>query len=75
MKGMEFRCVAVIGVDEHFVPPASVVTPAEKDPLAHQQDLRRERCLLFVACTRAREELFISWHGRPSPFITASIAD
>jgi len=57
MKGMEFRCVAVIGVGEHGVPPASAITPAEEDILAHEQDLQRERCLLFVACTRAREEL------------------
>jgi hypothetical protein len=29
----------------------------------------RERCLLFVACTRAREELAVSWSGAPSPFL------
>ncbi|MEU7887775.1 UvrD-helicase domain-containing protein [Microbispora bryophytorum] len=70
MKGMEFRCVAVIGVGEHGVPPASAITSAEEDILAHEQDLQRERCLLFVACTRAREELVVSWHGKPSSFLT-----
>lgn len=71
MKGMEFRCIAVIGVGEHSVPPATAVTPAEEDPIAHQQDLQKERCLLFVAATRAREELTISWHGSPSAFLPA----
>lgn len=31
--------------------------------------IRLERCLLFVACTRARERLQVSWHGEPSPFL------
>ncbi|MET8154849.1 UvrD-helicase domain-containing protein [Sphaerisporangium sp. NPDC005289] len=69
MKGLEFRCVAVIGVGEHAVPSSSAVTPAEEDAVTHAQDLQRERCLLFVACTRARERLYVSWHGNPSPFL------
>lgn len=70
MKGLEFRCMAVIGVAEHQVPPSSAVTLAEEDPLAHSRDLQRERCLVFVACTRAREQLHVSWHGAASPFLT-----
>jgi superfamily I DNA/RNA helicase len=73
MKGLEFRCMAVIGAGEHQVPAQSAVTPAAEDPITHAQDLLRERCLLFVACTRAREELMVSWHGKPSPFISANV--
>jgi len=69
MKGLEFQCVAVVGVGEHQVPAPSAVTPIEDDPLTHDLDVQRERCLLFVACTRAREELSVSWHGRPSPLL------
>ncbi|MEV7968884.1 UvrD-helicase domain-containing protein [Sphaerisporangium sp. NPDC088356] len=69
MKGLEFRCVAVIGVGEHAVPSSSAVTPSEEDEVTHAQDLQRERCLLFVACTRARERLHLSWHGSPSAFL------
>ena len=69
MKGLEFRCVAVIDVGEHSVPPSSAVTPAAEDQVSHDLDLQRERCLLFVACTRAREELLVSWHGSPSPLL------
>jgi superfamily I DNA/RNA helicase len=70
MKGLEFRCLAVIGVGAGQVPSSSV-TPADEDPYAHALDLQRERCVLFVACTRAREQLYVSWHGAPSPFLTA----
>lgn len=71
MKGREFRCMCVAGVSATMVPAANAITPIEDDKQTHQQDLERERCLLFVACTRAREELLITWHGEPSPFLTA----
>ena len=70
VKGLEFRCVCVAGVSAKHVPAANAVTPAEDDKQTHQQDLERERCLLFVACTRAREQLLVTWHGEPSPFLT-----
>ncbi|MFV8311117.1 UvrD-helicase domain-containing protein [Mycobacteroides chelonae] len=71
VKGLEFRCMCVAGVSAKLVPAANAITPAEADKQTHHQDLERERCLLFVACTRAREELLITWHGEPSPFLTA----
>jgi hypothetical protein len=71
MKGLEFRCVTVAGVGATLVPAPNAVTAAEDDKQTHDQDLERERCLLFVACTRAREELLVTWHGPPSPFLTA----
>ncbi|MDW8804198.1 AAA family ATPase [Streptomyces scabiei] len=69
MKGLEFRCVAVLGVTASAVPFAREVTPASVDVLQHDSDLLRERCLLFVACTRAREALAVSWSGVGSPFL------
>lgn len=69
MKGLEFRCVAVIGVTAGSLPFGREVTPASIDALQHESDLLRERCLLFVACTRAREALYVSWSGLPSEFL------
>lgn len=71
MKGLEFRCLALIGAGERHIPAANAVTPLEDDETTHHQDLQRERCLMFVACTRAREQLAVTWHGTPSPFLTA----
>ncbi|WP_330466627.1 UvrD-helicase domain-containing protein [Micromonospora zamorensis] len=70
MKGLEFRCVAVVGVTARAVPFAKEVTASEVDPMQHESDLLRERCLLFVASTRAREALHVSWSGQPSPFLS-----
>ncbi|MFF0783143.1 UvrD-helicase domain-containing protein [Streptomyces sp. NPDC003720] len=69
MKGLEFRCVAVAGVSDGTVPMKSAVTSVEVDAQQHQEDMTSELSLLFVACTRAREALRVSWHGAPSPFL------
>src|SRR5690625_4468028 len=69
MKGLEFRCLAVIGVSQDQLPAPRSLTPESEDTGAHARDLLRERSLLFVACTRAREQLSISWTGQPSPFL------
>lgn len=69
MKGLEFRFVAVAGVSDSVVPLASALTPPEVDAQQHREDLLSELSLLFVACTRAREVLRVSWHGVPSPFL------
>lgn len=69
MKGLEFRCLAVVGADSDQVPAAKAVTAESEDAATHAHDLQRERCLLFVACTRARELLNVTWQGTPSPFL------
>jgi superfamily I DNA/RNA helicase len=71
MKGLEYRCVAVAGVTRSAFPFAPAVTPAEVDRIQHTTDLAAERCLLFVACTRAREALYVSYSGRASEFLAA----
>jgi hypothetical protein len=69
MKGLEFQAVAVIGVERGLVPDQATITPEGEDPVAYAQDLQRERCVLFVACTRAREQLYVSGTGELSTFL------
>lgn len=72
VKGGEYRCVAVADVSDGQLPLTSIsgaVTPETADGLRHRQDMERERSLLYVAATRARDQLSVSWHGTPSPFI------
>ncbi|SDX20811.1 UvrD/REP helicase N-terminal domain-containing protein [Saccharopolyspora shandongensis] len=69
MKGLEFRCVVVAAVSASMVPLEAALANAGDDSQQHQQVLQAERNLLFVACTRARDALFVSWHGEPSKFL------
>lgn len=71
MKGLEFGCVAVLGAESGSMPAHWPVTPVDEDPVAHAQDLQKERCLLFVACTRPRDVLTVSYVGTASPFLPA----
>jgi hypothetical protein len=66
-KGMEFSRVVVFGVEAGVVPLKFVVdqVPEADQPIV----LGRERSLLYVACSRARDELVITWSGTPSPFL------
>ncbi len=68
-KGLEYRCVAVVDAGKRTLPMPVSLTPASTDPLQHDLDVKRERCLLYVACTRARDVLRVSWAGAPSSFL------
>lgn len=68
-KGLEYRCMIIAGVSEGLVPRSSVDAWERTDPLRHRRELQRARSLLFVAATRARDALAISWNGEPSRFL------
>ncbi|WP_040795294.1 3'-5' exonuclease [Nocardia higoensis] len=59
-KGMEFRCVVLAGIDTEHVPARMAAQVPEEE----QADARqRERSLLYVAASRARDELVVTWSG------------
>lgn len=66
-KGMEFECVLIFGVGEDDM-PAKWMTQDMED--ADREDfIQRERSLLYVSATRARDELAIVWSGEPSSML------
>ncbi len=65
-KGLEFDHVAVIGMEEGRFPSGRAVAEAD-DP---HRALEEERRLAYVAWTRARRSLTLSWDPAvPSPFL------
>ena len=67
--------VAVINVDDDTVPAHWELTDKSADEVQHRVDLMRERCLLYVACTRARDHLWVGWSGKPSRFLGPMLGD
>ena len=68
-KGLEFRKVLLFDVSRNAIPRPlrdQQYSDADRDDA-----LLRERSLLYVAATRARDQLAISWSGEASPLITA----
>lgn len=68
-KGLEYRRMVIAAVSEGLVPRSAVDTWERTDRLRHRRELQRARSLLFVAATRARDALTISWNGEPSRFL------
>ncbi len=68
-KGLEYQRIAIAGVSEGVVPRAALERIRDTDPPRYRREEVRGRSLLFVAATRARDTLRISWHGRPSRFL------
>ena len=69
VKGLEFRCVAITNVSDEKVPLPFALTDKGADEVQHRHDLQREGCLIYVAATRAREDLWVGWSGTPSRFL------
>lgn len=67
-KGLEFRAVAIVACDDSQVPlQAALDLAREPDEKRLTQD--RELSLLYVGCTRARDQLLITWSANRSRFL------
>lgn len=69
LKGTEFRRVALAGVRKGVVPLEEDLAKFGDGASAADHETR-ERCLFYVAASRARDVLAVSGHGTPSPFLT-----
>ena len=61
-KGLEFNNIFLIGCNEGLIPHEQSFFKAD--------DIEEERRLMYVAMTRAKSKLFISFYGLPSRFLS-----
>ena len=52
VKGLEFKCVFIVGLEENIMPVSRAV--------GNSEDLEEERRLMYVAITRAQDRLFLT---------------
>ncbi|GAB6902718.1 3'-5' exonuclease [Kineosporia succinea] len=69
-KGTEFSKVLLFGINEGSI-PAGLKDEKYSDD-AWNDALLRERSLLYVAATRARDELAVTWSGDASSLLSAA---
>ena len=68
VKGLEFNHVLIAGADTKHLPPKSVSKPGmDEDQIAEK--IKMERCLLYVAMTRAKMTVTITAPGELSAFL------
>lgn len=66
-KGMEFANVVLAGIDDAHVPSAASIRSVPEEEKASA--LLRERSLLYVASSRARDRLVVTWSGSRTALI------
>ncbi|GBF17238.1 putative ATP-dependent DNA helicase YjcD [Rhodococcus sp. Br-6] len=69
-KGMEFAKVVLVGAGAKNIPRTYFIDALPEGDRADA--LRRERSLLYVAATRARDELVVVYAGEPSELLPSN---
>ncbi|MER6533408.1 UvrD-helicase domain-containing protein [Streptomyces sp900105755] len=74
-KGLEFQRVFLTSVGEGQVPHQRIEQYRLTNPDRYRQEEQRARSLVFVAATRARDELIVTWSGKASRFLPPEADD
>ena len=67
VKGLEFKYVFIAAVNNRIIPLSSVINKA--DAVSEEESITSEKCLLYVAMTRAQKGVYITSYGRKSEFL------
>jgi len=68
VKGLEFNYVIIAAVNDGLVPFINTRRHTQSKNELHEVETR-ERCLLYVAATRAKKELLVTSFGKASRFL------
>ena len=67
VKGLEFQYIFVVAANKRIIPLASAID--HTDSVSEQETMTAEKCLLYVALTRAQKGAYISGYGQMSEFL------
>ena len=68
VKGLEFQYVFVAAVNSRIMPLASAIV--HTDVVSEHESMTSEKCLLYVALTRAQKGAYITCYGKKSEFLS-----
>lgn len=67
VKGLEFKHVFIAAVNNRIIPLSSAIN--KSDAVSEEESITSEKCLLYVAMTRAQKGVYITSYGRKSEFL------
>ncbi len=67
VKGLEFKYVFIAAVNNRIVPLPSAIN--KTDAVSEAESMTAEKCLLYVAMTRAQKGVYLTSYGRKSEFL------
>ena len=68
VKGLEFPYVFIAAANSRVIPLNSAID--NNDPISKDESITAEKCLLYVALTRAQKAAYITSYGTKSEFIS-----
>jgi hypothetical protein len=74
VKGLEFAHVFVVSANNKLL-PLQMVLPSEEDKVGYAEALTSEKCLLYVALTRAQKSAYVTSFGAQSAFLSGAAAE
>ena len=67
VKGLEFKYVFIAAANNRILPLTTAID--RTDDITEAESITSEKCLLYVAMTRAQKGVYITSYGRPSEFL------
>ena len=67
VKGLEFQYIFIVAANKRIVPLASAID--QTDSISKMETMTAEKCLLYVALTRAQKGAYVSGYGDLSEFL------
>lgn len=67
VKGLEFKYVFIAATNNRIIPLISAIN--KTDAISESESIASEKCLLYVAMTRAQKGVYITSYGRKSEFL------
>lgn len=67
VKGLEFKYVFVVAANSRIIPLPAAIN--HTDTVSEAESITSEKCLLYVALTRAQKGAYITSYGKPSEFL------
>lgn len=67
VKGLEFKYIFIVAVNNRILPLISAIN--KTDPVSEAESIISEKCLLYVAMTRAQKGVYITSYGKTSEFL------
>ena len=67
VKGLEFQYVFIVSANNRIVPLEAAID--HSNPIAERESYTAEKCLLYVALTRAQKQAYITCYGKKTEFL------
>ena len=67
VKGLEFQYIFIVAVNNGIVPLKSAIN--KTDAVSEAETMTAEKCLLYVALTRAQKGVYVTSYGKKSEFL------